>query len=401
MAEAIIRKKRSGKTYKLQLITNIITTNKTFIVPEAVNQSFDVRIFGGGASGYYAGGGYSTGGGGGGWMNNGEFQIPNNTFIQITVGEGGQFSNNFPIGKSGGTTSFGSYISANGGDGGSDAYHGGSGGSGGYIEVMCPIDYRAGNVFYQSSYGGTGYQFGGGYAIGSGAVNAYGGDGGIWGGGGGAMSTLGGVVSFPNTSSIRYQEAKGGNGGMYGGGGGAFGSFYFRTDYNNVSGGMGGIYGGNGGWSMNKGGQNNNFRYSLAKSGTDTIGNSEVPNDCQGPGNTSLLNTFLLHYHGGGGGGYGGKGGWDGGGGYGGSGGCGGGGYGNNANGGEYTEANNLGTLTGGGGGYFSRGGFGGGSYGNGANYNSGPGYGGGGSPYNDRGYGDGGNGIVLVQYYA
>lgn len=208
-------------TYKLQ--TELVTSNKTWTVPNHAGNIY-VRIFGGGGGGsnkyltrtttqnYY-----SKAGGGGGWMNNGELNLGNGQSIQITIGSGGSFGNNTGAG-SGGTTSFGSYLSANGGGGAtaSGVCVGGNGGSGG------------GGMY---GGGGIGYQFGGGgsyqrrtfeddvwsmaarCAIGSG-------NGGMYGGGGGH------VIYSQYPSGYSGYRVKSGHGGTYGGGGaGSFGMF--------------------------------------------------------------------------------------------------------------------------------------------------------------------------------
>ena len=185
-------------TYKLQ--TELVTSNKTWTVPNHAGNIY-VRIFGGG----------------GGWMNNGELNLGNGQSIQITIGSGGSFGNNTGAG-SGGTTSFGSYLSANGGGGAtaSGVCVGGNGGSGG------------GGMY---GGGGIGYQFGGGgsyqrrtfeddvwsmaarCAIGSG-------NGGMYGGGGGH------VIYSQYPSGYSGYRVKSGHGGTYGGGGaGSFGMF--------------------------------------------------------------------------------------------------------------------------------------------------------------------------------
>ena len=151
MAEAIISRRgsnQSGPKVNKVLRTETITGNTNWTVPISVNNEFSVRIFGGG--------GVSPGGGG--WMNNGEFTLTPNDTIQITIGRGGNWQNRYQ--HTGGTSSFGTYLSAVGGD----ELNGGSGGGG----------------------GGIGYQFGGG----GGSYN--GGRGGIWGGGGGGGGGFGG-----------------------------------------------------------------------------------------------------------------------------------------------------------------------------------------------------------------
>ena len=336
MAEAIISRRGWTASGKPELRTEIITSNQNWIVPNSLRGNVSVRIFGAG------GAGNNGAGGGGGWMNNGEVKVTPGQSIQITVGVG-------TYKGSGGTTSFGTFLSATGGGYGSGS-SGGSGGSGG-------------GSGWSSGRGGRGYQFGGGGGTTSG------GDGGIWGGGGAGME-------------------KGGNGGTYGGGGGCYvrqfrnGSFGQWGAY-----GIGGTYGGNGF------GGNTPTSIRRAENGTNTIGNSEVPANCQGAGLSG--GTY------GGGGGFGGNGGagyisryddgensWYGGagGGYGGNGGRyngtgrtpGGGGYGRGADG----------NWGGGGGGYFCPGQYlaGGGysaEYGSGTTTNSG-----------------GTTGICILQYY-
>lgn len=351
MSEAIITRRSRMDSGPGTLITNTITSNTTWTVPNHKGD-ISVRIFGGG------GGGDHFMGGGGGWMNNADLTIANGEAVRITIGRGGLANT-----SAGGTSSFGSYLSANGGTLNSYInrnWYAGSGGSGGGGE-----------------YGGIGYQFGGGGGI------YGGGNGGIWGGGGGC----GGY------------EGNAGNGGTYGGGGGGYNK-----------GGRGGTYGGNGASGSNSAG----YVKTKAENGTNTIGNNSVPNNCQGPGTTPGTNWS-------GGGGFGGRGGGSvygggGGGGYGGNGGWGvrtmantegggGGGYGHGADGGN---------LLGGGGGYFARGGSGsytqssargggGGSYGRGGNVGESGQFGGGGGgqdPDSDT-VGSGGDGICIIQYYA
>ena len=185
MAEAIISRRGYDANGAPELRTELITTNQNWKVPSSIrNSTISVRIFGGGGGSNYSRAGC------GGYMNNGEITVSPNQSIQITIGAGGS------IGGTGGTTTFGTYLSANGGS----LVAGGSGGA--YCD---------------------GSQFGGG-----GGGNSYGnkgGNGGMWGGGGGSI--------FGN----------GGNGGTYGGGGGGGGSL----NLNVYRGGNGGTYGGGGG----------------------------------------------------------------------------------------------------------------------------------------------------------
>lgn len=354
MSEAIISRRGSSSSASLNYTTSIILQSQNYTIgPHKGNIS--VLIFGaGGGGGYY-------GGGGGGWMNNGEFNIPNNTIVPVTIGFGGTYNNSNRSGTSGGTTSFGSYLSASGGEGAANS-GGGNGSSGGS----------------GMAHAGIGYQFGGG----GGRDGTPGGDGGTYGGGGGGGSSGG----------------NGGNGGIYGGGGGSI----------NGTPGIGGTYGGNG--------ANDTI---MAENGTNTLNNIDISPNLRGAGIRGS------NYGGGGGyGGNGGNGryqsrgeaGGGGGGGYGSNGGScsgsmwtqwgsgGGGGYGRGADGG-----NNYG----GGGGYFARGGNGrgyadgrpgyggGGGYGPGGDTNKSGGIGAGGGGGWGNAVGDGGSGICIIQYYA
>ena len=407
MSEAIISRRGSKQSSKPSgsLITHIVDDNRIWTVPEGIiNNTISVRLFGGGGGGYSYSGrmdsnqwSYTTRfGGGGGEMNNGEVKLPAGYEVEISIGKGGtgvyyKSTFNGVFGGTGGTTSFGIWLAANGGG----CPDGGSGG-GTYTDYT----YATGKL----RYGGNATQFGGGAGW-FGAADQQlhqgtkGGKGGIWGGGGAGLWF-------------------GGDGGIYGGGG-----------WGSEGGGKGGIYGGNGGTGPGV--------YTIngisPQDGTNTINNKNVPINCQGEGLSGLnLRRRLgaddsINNRYGGGGGYGGNGGTidGGGGGYGGNGGGpftfqynvfigewigGGGGYGKGADGGWYY---------GGGGGYFASGGNGeaggGGSYGRGAGCKIAHNgnnwltitstvlpamYGGGGSGFY-RNIKDGANGICIIQYYT
>ena len=395
MSEAIISRRggkgngsSGGDSGPGNLQSVVISTNNQWTVPNHKG-NISVRIFGGGGGGYnrvsIAGFGC---GGGSGWMNNGEFAIGNGSLIQITIGKGGTYIN------SGGTTSFGTYLSANGG---SPGYRGGSGGAGGgcvFGSSMPSFGRVWGNHFC------TGFQFGGGgmnmdqYPIpksnGSTLDDMM--DGGTWGGGGG-------VSILEYRQLLKNADYGAGRGGMYGGGGG----IYMPTCKNNVGGVRAGgdskQYGGMGGVFC----QDNSVFVWPAKNGINTIGNNSVPTDCQGAGLGFMPPNADRWGSWGGGGGFGGNGGSGGGGGYGGNGGgvsetlainraTGGGGYGKGADGG---------ISAGGGGGYYARGGDdggGGGGYGIGGDRNNSPGFGGGGGSHLEQ---DGGPGVCIIQYYT
>lgn len=274
MGEAIIAR---GETVDPKLIpryskvlkTEIITENTIWEVPGTciVEEGISVRIFGGGGGGSYS---Y---GGGGGYMNNAILNLNTRDRININIGDGGK------VEKDGGTTTFGNYLSANGGSWHSAitkdnvfAWIGGCGGSGGGSS-------------------GIGYQFGGGGCSGGTYLpNGYkssmsGGNGGKWGGGGGSFNgpisiSTGGLGSggicnhlyATNTiaqngttiSNIIFEdlssaETKGLGGGIGGGGGGYGGcGGNGKSDYNKYYTGSGWGYcyggcGGGGGYGANGG----------------------------------------------------------------------------------------------------------------------------------------------------
>ena len=405
MGEAIMTSARggiggTGGKYKLQV--RIFNSNGTFVVPGNVkNNTFKVMCYGGGGSSD----GYC--GGGGGYMNIMELNnLPTSVSIPITIGTGG-FRNTINVdlkGNTGGTTTFGSYVSANGGTGGSwNSYGGGSGGSGGGGGA-----YSLGGGGYGSN-GGIGYQFGGGGAAADGKSRDR--------------------SSYGQVSAILYSR-DGGNGGEYGGGGGAcvYADYvynYYRNSNSNVTTidnaniGIGGKYGGNGGTSMKSATKGINFStdfLNIQDASLILLNNSM--NGKAGAGDYKNNNIA----GGGGGGGYGGKGG-NGGNGYiktsiydgceinvAGGGAGGGGGYG--ADGGNGTNGRNAvggydccGGAGGGGGGY--------GGKGADANRSNQPtsGIGGGGGGYGPSNYGAGGggtainglngkSGICIIEYY-
>ncbi len=219
MGEALIVSRGSGSgdssVLNGRLQTQIFTQDGLFIVPECKDQMVSVRIFGGGGGGCY------MAGGGGGFMNNGILKLSKNEKIQITIGKGGNgdsYSNNAnkyisnKYASNGGTTSFGSYLSALGGECGSmyiqngyEVKKGGNGGAGGGA---------AGASNY--CFGGTGFQFGGG-------AGQYGGNGGKWGGGGHSHNATNYYIArggcLYENSQNRYEvtgySGLAGNGGLY------------------------------------------------------------------------------------------------------------------------------------------------------------------------------------------
>ena len=186
----------------------IFTSSGTWTAPEGIEGNIvDIMLFGGGSAGNYgyydgivggspaASGG--SGGGGGGMQHKSVSVIAKKTY-SITIGAGGKGGR----GESGGTTSFGTLLSASGGRG----RQGGTGGGGG----------SSINVQRQSeAYGG------------SASYDGYGG------GGGG-----GGVYAYQ--SSFLPYDSFGGFGGMYGGGGGGGGGMIIHGDMKTANGSAGG-----------------------------------------------------------------------------------------------------------------------------------------------------------------
>lgn len=224
MSEVMISRRQINTSGNGVLITDIVTGNKTYeVVSYARNNQFSVRLFGGGGSGtrdaYRLG--FS------GFMNNDILTLTPGAKISITVGSGAYYVNSKNYSTTGGTTSFGTYLSAEGGS----YTRGGSGAAPNNTSYSC---------WYFSGVGAT--QFGGGSGI----------DGGVWGGGGGGYA-----LSFPNTNSTWADRCvKAGNGGMYGGGGGSssahFDDYGWGTPTSIAAAGNGGTYGGGGGGGLAK-----------------------------------------------------------------------------------------------------------------------------------------------------
>lgn len=428
MGEALLIKSSSdfgGGASKRVLKTEIIEADTLWVAPKSVDQSFSVRIFGGGGRGsdgcaykssiYRIGGG----GGGGGEMNNAILTINEGELVDISIGIGGNSNKSI----TGGTSSFGKFLSALGGNGGyqSDGGNGGSGGGAGSSTSNSTSSYGQ----YWSiplGYLGIGSQFGGGG---------------------------GKVADMLSTSNIIQ------SGGKWGGGGGTNAPFIngASLDAYTTAVSLGGEYGGNGGTYLIE-----------AENGTNTVGDNNISSHLQGPGTGDLdANYYAVSFNssitlnensdletikeslrsysgeypnralgGGGGGGYGGcagVNGFSGGGGYGGNGGNGyqhivvplmaarprhmvggGGGGGYGGHGGDAvisytnlkTEDHNAICMGGGGG-----------SYGNGGNGGGCDGYRGGGGGGGIGYYGsnstatvitpggNGGNGICIIQYYV
>lgn len=215
-----------------QLITKteIFTADSIFVVPKGVTVVRAMCYGAGGGGGDVAAGATApcAGGGGGGYYAEESIDVTPGEAIYITIGKGGSH------GESGGATSFGTYLSADGGEPGNGHKPGNGGSGGGYGE------------HYSNVKGGIGYQFGGGggsydddYPSTSG-----GGEGGAMGGKGGSsiedaadgIDTTGLAVPFPAPAP---GGGKKGGGGGYGAAGGVSSASY--------SGAGGGGYGGAGG----------------------------------------------------------------------------------------------------------------------------------------------------------
>ena len=266
MSECIITRRGWTAEGKPELRTEVITGNTNWTVPNYKSGAISVRLFGGGGTSPVA-----ILGGGSGWMNNGEFTnlIPGQN-IRITIGAG---SNGSTYGGSGGSSSVGTYLSANGG-GASD------GGAGGV--------------------GGDGFQFGGGGAVAlnsaSTSINTWarGGNGGMYGGGGGGCLAggYGGMYGGGGGGGVfNTGVSDGNNGGQYGGGGGVGAFIYWNLSglTNNVrggDGGKGGEYGGNAS-SLAARSIGDIETQSDSEDGTNTIGNTSVPENLRGYGKRS------------------------------------------------------------------------------------------------------------------
>ena len=159
----------------------IITSTQDWTAPACRNQEFEVTVWGAGGSGSMDGNYFNTiggAGGGAGEMKSGNFTINQHERIQVEIGQGGQGISESSdrlidyighmTGKSGGTTSFGNYICANGGLGGNLNKGGQGGHDGGDTGMTAEGNYIGYGVNY--SVEGINYSSGGG----AGAVNARG-----------------------------------------------------------------------------------------------------------------------------------------------------------------------------------------------------------------------------------
>ena len=156
------------KTKIDKMVVQKIEKSMTWVAPKAVNQLFKVMACGGGGGGYPTDQGGN--GGGGGYVVIQNLTIPQGTNVDIICGAGGTGGTSSVSATDGGDTSFGNYLTAAGGKGGTSAGGGDGGAGGGSVR---------GN-------GGNGSTYGGGGGVGGRSLaGATAGNGGTYGGGGG------------------------------------------------------------------------------------------------------------------------------------------------------------------------------------------------------------------------
>lgn len=124
----------------------VFTGNGTFTVPTGVTK-FHVKLVGGGGAGGAGGGG----GGAGGYSESFALDLTGVVTVTVTIGSGGNgvTSGN---GQNGGNSSFGSYMTANGGIGGSSSGNNGGTATGGDVNIQG----QPGRDLFQISTGGLG-----------------------------------------------------------------------------------------------------------------------------------------------------------------------------------------------------------------------------------------------------
>ena len=195
MGEAIIT--RAGAVYNensvkmgWKLYTEIFTSNTNYTVPTCKNQELTVLCFGSGGAGSNS---TTYAGGGGGNLNKQVVSIAAGQIVPISI------AGTTAINSSGGTTSFGTYLSATGGQCAHKMVNGllGSGGNGGT--------------------GGGSTTLGPSWSTNSNANNAHGGHGYYGGGGGGAGSNAYAPSLYSESKAYASVAVRGGNGGIYGG----------------------------------------------------------------------------------------------------------------------------------------------------------------------------------------
>lgn len=322
-----------GWSTKTVVKSAIFTESGSWTVPANVTSATVLVMGGGGGSGgkvsYESSGSWSHdakgGGGGAGRIKKQAVTLTPGQSITVTIGTGGIGGDNDSgtgtlaggDGRNGGTTSFGTLLSATGGEGGKGAtassYYDPAGGNGGAGSA----GGGGGFGHYSGGNGGNGdYCGGGGAGSGFGSGNANGGNGGIYGGGGGTISGTVGAGGQYGGSGGSAPSTMPGNGtdttamnldftgeGKAGTNGVADGA------YNYGGGAGGGGYGGNGG----NGGEGTHISGENPYYGING-GGGGYGGDGYG---ASTASTGLTQQSGGGGGGYGGDATGSGGGGYG------------------------------------------------------------------------------------
>lgn len=211
--------------------TQTFTTSGTFTVPFGINE-VEVFAVGGGGAGFYprsssltGGSERGGGGGGGGYTATQKINVTALQNIAVAVGAGGAMAASAgSFGGNGGTSRFGSYLTANGGAGDNNTSAGANGGSGG----------GGGSTMNNKSGGGGGTDgsdgFGGDNITGS-ALNSVGES------GKGQGET---TRAFGRTDGSLYAGGGGGAGGAGGGGAGGGGSLRPATNATANTGGGGG-----------------------------------------------------------------------------------------------------------------------------------------------------------------
>jgi hypothetical protein len=140
------------------------TSNGTYTVPANCSNVYVQLVGGGGGSA-----GYCESGGGGGF-GEGLFSVTAGSTISVTIGGGGGGVTYYNVASTGGTTSFGSYLSATGGYGANQniQHGGGAGGLGSGGNVNLYGGTGCGHLNHgshsQTGYGGATY-FGGGGGV--------------------------------------------------------------------------------------------------------------------------------------------------------------------------------------------------------------------------------------------
>ena len=161
MSEAIIARGGKGSvngSSSNQLVANIITITTLFVVPDNVRDNkLYVRIFGAGGGGSMFGGGggagdgtHQTYGAGSGYVSNKLIRLNKNEAVYVTIGDSAGWYQT----SSGGTSSFGTYLSAAGGISGEDGIAG-SGGNSGNRWNSGILYYNSSNNMRISTTGGT------------------------------------------------------------------------------------------------------------------------------------------------------------------------------------------------------------------------------------------------------